>query len=153
MFTLQCVSTVTSLPAGEVEKGKCLVGKGPWWLESQDPILTRCPFQEEIPRRKASPALTSLLEGRSSSEREEAIWELSALFWRTSWKLQTGCLRKAAGTEPTLGLRFAGTESSQMRPRTFPCTCSQFVTASVMCLTLFSNTGKQTDVLPGDKGC
>ena len=30
-----------------------------------------------------------------------------------------------------------------MRPRTFPWTCSQFVTASVMCLTLFSTQGSR----------
>ena len=52
-------------------KKESLIGKGPWWLESQDPVLTGSPFQEEIPGREASPALTTLW-------REEGIWELSA---------------------------------------------------------------------------
>ena len=38
-----------------------------------------------------------------------------------------------------------------MRPRARPWTCSQLVTVSVMCPTLFSNTGKQMDTIPGDK--
>lgn len=42
-------------------------------------------------------------------------------------------------------------ESSQIRPRAHPWTCTQLVTVSVMCLTLFSNTGKQMDTIPGDK--
>ena len=56
-------------------KKESLIGKGPRWLESQDPVLTGSPFQEEIPGREASPALTTLW-------REEGIWELSAFsYW------------------------------------------------------------------------
>lgn len=81
-------------------KKKSLIEKGPWWLDSQDPVLTGSPFQEETPGREASLALTSL-EGRRRLG-------VVCLFRRTSWHLLTGCVHKAPGAELTLGRALQG---------------------------------------------
>lgn len=130
------------------------MGPAPGAWESQDPVLTGCPFWEEIPGKEASAALPSWGRGGgSSSQRGEGIWGLSAHFRRTGWKLQTGCISKAIATEPALGPGFVGMEIRQRRLKPGPWTCSQLVTGSVMCPTPSCNTRKQSDLILGGKGC